>query len=468
MGQNSRARREAKQRERRRREQARAQANPRKVRTLGSPHAAARASGGAHTGFDPAPPRSEPPEPAPEDVDQLLARLARAMRYSGGVAAEPLLDRLIEIDAAHPELLDRQLRSALANSVRAAFGCGWLPLDVVEQARRRLDERVRPFLLDAIIAEHSGHSAAGIDSRWQAQVDDLVARQTHHRDGPLLTQWVDRNGASRRQALRGVVSIVGFCVELPPLPRLLPLPGAARAGQRTAHSSVDHKMLSRIRSLLAKAESTEFAGEADALSAKAQELMAKFSLDRALVEAGAETIQPLDTPTARRIWLDAPYVSAKTNLVGGVARANGCRAITAGGLDFVTVVGRETDLELVELLVTSLLVQASREMLRAGSQVTARGRSTTRSYRHSFLVSYAVRIGERLRAATQSAHDNVDDTERLPVLAARERQVDETFTELFPHRVARRVSASSATGWHHGRTAADLATLHTGRPIEEG
>ena len=44
-------------------------------------------------------------------------------------------------------------------------------------------------------------------------------------------------------------------------------------------------MLSRIRALLAKAEATEYAEEAEALSARAQELMAKYSIDQALLAA---------------------------------------------------------------------------------------------------------------------------------------------------------------------------------------
>lgn len=140
----------------------------------------------------------------------------------------------------------RQLRGALTNGVRAAFSSGWLPLDVVEQARRRLDERARPFLLDAIIAEHPRYAAASIDSRWQAQVDDLSAKQAPRRERPLLAQWVDRYGASRRDALSGMVSIAGFCTGLPPLPRLLPLPGTAQVRQRPAQTPVDNKMLIRI------------------------------------------------------------------------------------------------------------------------------------------------------------------------------------------------------------------------------
>lgn len=470
MGQNSKARREAKLRERRRREQA--WSNARRGRTgtrQTGPHAAHDAAAGIHAASDTPRVQQPPPEPPPERVTRLLADLAHRLQYNFEDEAVRLVTQLAAIEAAYPKLVDQQLRRALTNAVRSAFQAGWLPLDVVEQARRRLDERVQPLLVEAILAEHSRYSAATIDPRWQAQVDGLPVAQALRPDRPLLAQWTERYRTDRHDGLRGIVSIIGFCPDLPRLPRLLPLPGSGRAGQRSVRTGVDHKVLTRIRSLLAKAESTEFAGEADALSAKAQELMSKFSLDRALVEAGMEASEPLDAPTARRIWLDAPYVSAKTNLVGAVARANRCRAITANGLDFVTVLGRDTDLQLIELLVTSLLVQAGREMLRAGSQVTAYGRSTTRSYRHSFLVSYAVRIGERLRAATQAAHDSVDAAGRLlPVLVTREQQVEAMATELFPHTVSRRVSVSNAAGWQHGRTAADMATLNTRGPVEAG
>jgi hypothetical protein len=47
----------------------------------------------------------------------------------------------------------------------------------------------------------------------------------------------------------------------------------------------DRRMLDRVRALLAKAESTEFPKEAEALSARAQELMARHRIDRALLAA---------------------------------------------------------------------------------------------------------------------------------------------------------------------------------------
>jgi hypothetical protein len=55
-----------------------------------------------------------------------------------------------------------------------------------------------------------------------------------------------------------------------------------------------------------------------------------------------------------------------------VASANRCRTVWAENLGFVTVVGAETELNVVELLTTSLLVQANRAMPDAGRHVSSR------------------------------------------------------------------------------------------------
>src|SRR5690606_19631507 len=99
-----------------------------------------------------------------------------------------------------------------------------------------------------------------------------------------------------------------------------------------------------IRALLAKAEATGFPEEAEALSAKAQELMARHSVDAALLAAGAPVAQ---TPTACRIGVEPPYEQAKAVLLDAVASANRCRAVWNEALGFSTVVGFAPDLEAV-------------------------------------------------------------------------------------------------------------------------
>jgi hypothetical protein len=87
---------------------------------------------------------------------------------------------------------------------------------------------------------------------------------------------------------------------------------------------------------------------------------------------------------------------------------------------------------------------------------------TTRSFRQSFLVAYAQRIGERLDSASASVTAEVKQNGRLlPVLAANSRAADELTDRLFPSMTPRSISASDVAGWGAGRAAADLAVLDT-------
>jgi hypothetical protein len=241
---------------------------------------------------------------------------------------------------------------------------------------------------------------------------------------------------------------------------------------------VDERILSRVRALLAKAESTTFEAEAEALTAAAQSLMARHSIDAALLAATDGNRQ--GGPAARRIGIDNPYDSQKVLLLDAVARANRCRTVWSRELGFSTLVGFEADMQAVETLFTSLLVQATSAMTREGSQRDAYGRSRTRSYRASFLAAFADRIGERLAEVTRSeteaattrassASPGADGAPNLlPVLAARSDAVDEAVDEMFSGGlVSRRVSRPThADGWYAGRSAADRARIGAGAAIE--
>jgi hypothetical protein len=134
-------------------------------------------------------------------------------------------------------------------------------------------------------------------------------------------------------------------------------------------------------------------------------------------------------------------------------------------------------------------------MLRAGGKKDAYGRSRTRAFRQSFLVSYAIRIGERLaEAASHAEQEAVAEQEAtrqeaarqaaaqgaarqavtstggrdlVPFLAARHRAVDDAVDEMFGGNLKRNraVRATDEEGWYSGRAAADLASLHNHTPV---
>ena len=126
------------------------------------------------------------------------------------------------------------------------------------------------------------------------------------------------------------------------------------------------KMLARIRALLAKAEATTFVEEADAFTAKAQELMARHAIDAAAVESSATPGGARAGVAVKRLHIDDPYAEPKMYLLASVAHANSVRVVWNGRLSIATMFGFAIDLELVELMFTSLLVQATRPRLTLG------------------------------------------------------------------------------------------------------
>lgn len=355
---------------------------------------------------------------------------------------------------------------------------GWQPVDVWQALRRLLHDAAAEFVVGAIAAESRRYAEASLHPRWRAQLAELGADVWWDPGTPYCQAWAARAGLDLVAMVAAVLEASSMLGRLPAEPVLIPLPGSYTGGPGVAGSSpgaeqVDPKMLARVRALLAKAESTSFPQEADAFFAKAQELMSRYSLERAVVDALGDGAGAAPVRTGgRRIWLDNPYLTPKSMLVNAVARANRCRAVFLQAFGFVTVLGEETDAEIVEVLTTSLLIQAGRAMLAAGSQTDRRGTSRTKSFRQAFLISYARRIGERLTEASERAESAVVGpvgSERagrlLPVLAAREQAVEELLERAYPALVTRSVSVSNSAGWTAGRAAADLAVLDAHRAV---
>ena len=149
-----------------------------------------------------------------------------------------------------------------------------------------------------------------------------------------------------------------------------------------------------------------------------------------------------------------------------VAENSRCRAVFSKGIALATVIGYDADVQATETLFTSLLVQAQ-VALRAATAAAAPGSpERTRTFRSSFLLAYAYRVGERLEAINAHVAAEAEaETGRsvLPVLAARSSIVDARVSELFPRLGTMRSRATvDPEGWASGRMAADRARLNAG------
>ncbi|WP_405985200.1 DUF2786 domain-containing protein [Streptomyces sp. NBC_00872] len=384
------------------------------------------------------------------DADAGAGTVERALRAvlstRGGERGEGL-DSGASLLAADPGA-DAELRLRGVGFVRLAWERGWQPADVVRLVRRDLDDAHLRLLAELMAAEARRYERQA--PRWAAQlteIDEELGSRPYRAD--------------RFSYATAVLELYLLLVRLPAIEPVGPVPGTP---VHLPSPDGEPRMLTRIRALLAKAEATGYPQEAEALTAKAQELMARHSIDEAVL---ADRTHRGDVPGACRIGVDAPYETAKAILLDAVASANRCRAVWNSAYGFSTVVGFEPDLEAVELLHTSLLVQGTAAMTRAEAAQRAAGRKRTKTFRQSFLMAYAHRIGERLAEATaRTTQEAAADTEGgglLPVLAARDVAVADRTDRMFPETVATRVrGATDAEGWHHGTSAADAAHVPAG------
>jgi hypothetical protein len=346
------------------------------------------------------------------------------------------------------------------------WATGWQPAEVMRVVPRHTKTPAVPALLRRLVAvDHAGRPAHTLHPRWHQQIRALDLPDVGSERGWLATHLPDDPSA----AIVAARDLVDALVDLGPLPRLVPPPGggpddvdvalggtAATWGSGAARDPV----LERVRALLAKAESTEYPAEAEAFTAKAHELMTRHAIDAAVVDGHTVAAGWV---AAVRIPIDDPYLDTKSLLLHVVSKNTRCRSVHHTGYAMATVVGASADLGAVEVLFTSLLLQAQQALLAEGASVPAGSRQRSRAYRSSFLTAYAYRLDERLASVSADVTADVaasSGVDVLPVLADRRQVIDDAIDELFGELTSsRRRIPTDPAGWASGRRAADRARL---------
>jgi len=394
----------------------------------------------------------------------LQALLADAQRW--WTSSRSHHDRAAGELAAHGSAAAAALDRRLADAVAGLWARGWNPAALLHVVGRTLSARHARLAARVALAQAQQQRAAGLamDGRWAAELDDLAAtagRVDAAAEGALR--------ADAPEELMRAVTLWCALGALPAVPQTIPPPGSSPPPERgqpapptATDEALDGRVLTRVRALLAKAESTAFSHEAEALTAKAQQLLARHAIDAALVTADAGDTTGRRA-ALRRVLLHDPYVAAKAQIVGAVASTNGCAAVSTRDLGWVTVAGDARDLDAVELLSTSLLAQATAALGRQGGRRDGTGRSRTKAFRRAFLLGFATRIHERLEAAerAEARAASAEDARVLPVLRQRQDRAEETLAATFPDAVRRRLHVGHDGGWLQGSAAADAASLRT-------
>jgi hypothetical protein len=220
-------------------------------------------------------------------------------------------------------------------------------------------------------------------------------------------------------------------------------------------------LLDRVRKLLAKAEAEGVTPhEAEALTAKAAELMARYGIDRALLGA----LHPeTDSPADRIFDLDNPWAAVKAHLLAGLASALRCQCILLSRPEpgsRIHVFGYLSDLERADILFTSLLVQMARAL--AAEPVPAIG-GGVKAWRRSWMLGYASAVVARVRAAEEAAVADAsapggaaDGPSTALVLADRALTVRHQAEQAYPRTRKTRVTYSGngyQAGYREGQKA---------------
>lgn len=240
----------------------------------------------------------------------------------------------------------------------------------------------------------------------------------------------------------------------------------------------------KVRKLLAQAEDPGATPEeAQTFTAKAQQLMTKYAIDLAMItDAGR-----IDQVVERGWKIDGPYAAHKVSLVNAVSRANDCRAIYTtldGGARYIEIVGFPSDVEWVQTLSASLVLQLT--VVLAAAMRVKPARVHGRTFAVGFVEGFVQEVSARLHRARRDAVAAAD-AERMRnawpdgslfdtdgprsngrsvelVLVAKARRVEDEFKVRFPgaRSVSRYTRLASWAGYGPGRDAGKRADLARG------
>ena len=232
-------------------------------------------------------------------------------------------------------------------------------------------------------------------------------------------------------------------------------------------------LLARIRKLLAKAEAHGVTpAEAEALTAKAAELMAKYGIDRALLAADRpETDRPAD----RVVDIGNPWARVQAHLLCGLASAMRCQCVVLPRADpgaRIHMFGFASDIERADILFTSLLVQMWQGLASADAPSWSRN---PRAWRRSWLLGFATAVVARVRAAEHKAASEAtapaaaSGSKAALVLADRRQVIRRTIEHAYPLTRKTRLTYSGngyGAGYAEGQKA-DIGSTHIHSPATQ-
>ncbi|MEV4867684.1 DUF2786 domain-containing protein [Streptomyces syringium] len=244
----------------------------------------------------------------------------------------------------------------------------------------------------------------------------------------------------------------------------------------TAASLPEH-LLARVKAILRKAEDpAASAPESEAYLRKAAEIMAKYGIERAMLQ---DNEPASEQPQDRVVDVKAPWMRECKRLLASIAFEMRCQAVYPGGRanrDRVHLFGFAADLHAVHVLYASLRLQ----MLQGAEQANAThrpAREDSRSYKRSWMLGFiravTLRVGEAQRQVREETEhdrqragaDTAEGRSVAVVLAGLSAAVSATVSSRYPKLGKARRTTFKGSGYWQGH--ADGQQAHIAGPSLE-
>lgn len=225
----------------------------------------------------------------------------------------------------------------------------------------------------------------------------------------------------------------------------------------------------KIAALLAKAESTDSSHEAEALTAKAFELMSRHGIEEAAARAIQRGEKQVKVHIVRKqvTLYGSTYDVAWRDLAAQVVFGLGdlrCYYFSTNPIKFV-VVGEEPQVDRAILLINSLLAQSESALHRWWKSAPERrylGRQSGWKARRQFLRSFAFTVGRRLAQIREATRVDVEREQGIStalVVQDVAAQIDDFLSDVTIKAAKTDRTEQSWCGQEEGRAAGNSARL---------
>jgi len=239
------------------------------------------------------------------------------------------------------------------------------------------------------------------------------------------------------------------------------------------------QIIDRIRKLLALASNNPSPAEAASAAAMAQRLAFEAKLELASIEVDDEA--PDAEPVTEETLLETHQrVNWASQLVSGIASANGCRTVYTWGIlrgkrsRKLNILGRRTDVQTVAYLYGYLRGEIER-LCKAGLQEQRQSLSlrlpiSPRAWGNAFRLAAAATVVERLQRQRREDEAAMHQRTNADACTAMVRRDQAAVTAVVKERYPRLRSAPAATytsssGYAAGRRAGERISLRGGKGL---